>query len=59
MAKADPIPKELFDILACPVCKADLKYNKDKTGFECVKCKAKYPIRNGIPVLLPPEMQDK
>lgn len=57
MAK-DPIPQELFDILACPVCKADLKYNKDKTGFVCTKCKNKYPIRDGIPVLLPPEMQD-
>lgn len=55
MAKKDPIPKELFDILACPVCKADLSYNKDKTALVCAKCKNTYPIKEGIPVLLPPD----
>ncbi len=49
----DPIPKELFRILACPDCKADLVYNKEKTGLVCIKCKAKYPIRDGIPILMP------
>ena len=29
----DPISKDLFDILACPVCKADLKYTEDKKGL--------------------------
>jgi len=55
----DPIPKELFDILACPICKVDLKYNKDKTGLICTKCKFEYPIKDGIPILLPPEMHEK
>ena len=49
----DPLPKELFDVLACPSCKADLKYNKAKNGLICTKCKANYPIKEGIPVLLP------
>ena len=49
----DPIPKDLFAILACPLCKADLRYNKDKTMLICVKCNKKYPIQKGIPVLLP------
>jgi uncharacterized protein YbaR (Trm112 family) len=49
----DPIPKELFDILACPLCRADLKYTKDKKWLLCVKCSMKYPINEGIPVLLP------
>ncbi|MAG07979.1 tetraacyldisaccharide 4'-kinase [Candidatus Woesearchaeota archaeon] len=53
--KKDPIPKDLFNILACPICKADLTYNKDKTGLVCAKCKAKYPIKEGIPILLPAE----
>jgi len=34
----DPIPKELHDILACSVDKADLKYTKDKKGLKCTKC---------------------
>ena len=48
----DPIPKELFDILACPVCKADLRYNRSKTGLVCAKCKKEYEIKEGIPILL-------
>ena len=48
----DPIPKELFDILACPLCKTDLKYSKDKKSLICEKCNQKYPIKDGIPVLL-------
>ncbi len=51
----DPIPKELFDILACPLCKADLGYTKDRKGLICPRCGRKYPIEDGIPVLLPPK----
>ncbi len=47
------INKELFDILACPKCKADLNYNKEKTKLICVKCKKIYDIKEGIPILLP------
>lgn len=49
----DPIPDDLFNILACPLCKADLRYNKDKTGLVCIKCSKEYPIKKGIPILLP------
>ena len=49
----DPIPKDLFDILACPLCKAELEYTKDRKGLVCSNCNAKYPIKDGIPVLLP------
>ena len=51
----DPIPKDLYDILACPVDKADLSYTKDRTGLKCTKCGHVYPIRDGIPILLPPD----
>ena len=55
--KKDPLPKELFEVLACPMCKSDLEYNPGKTGLVCVKCKENYPIKNGIPVLLPKGME--
>lgn len=48
----EPIAKELFDLLACPACRADLKYNESKTALVCTKCKRKYEIKEGIPVLL-------
>ncbi len=51
----EPIPKDLFDILACPLCKADLEYTKDKKGLLCSKCGEEYPIKEGIPELLPPK----
>jgi uncharacterized protein len=47
----NPIPEDLFNILACPLCKADLRYNKGKTGLVCVKCGRKYPIKKRIPIL--------
>jgi len=55
MPKKDPIPEDLFNILACPICRADLRYTKDKKGLVCIKEGHKYPIRQGIPVLLPQE----
>ena len=47
------IPKELLRILACPLCKSDLKYSNNKKELICTKCKAAYPIKEGIPILLP------
>jgi uncharacterized protein len=49
----EPLAKELFDILACPTCKGDVVYNDDKTALVCAKCKVDYPIKDGIPVMLP------
>ena len=41
------------------ICRADLRYTKDKKGLICVKEGHKYPIRQGIPVLLPEEGKKK
>lgn len=41
---------ELLKILACPACKADVVLKEEK--IVCVKCGRKYPIRNGIPIML-------
>ena len=44
------IKKELLDILACPVCKAEVKLVENK--IVCQKCGRKYPVRDGIPIML-------
>jgi len=49
----NPIPKELFGILACPLCRAGLEYAKDKKSLVCSNCWEEYPIKEGIPVLMP------
>ena len=46
------VPKELLDILVCPVCKERLELKPDESGLKCPKCKRVYPIRDNIPVML-------
>jgi uncharacterized protein YbaR (Trm112 family) len=50
-----PIPKELLDILVCPVCKTPVKLLADNSGLKCQTCKRVYPVRDEIPVMLPEE----
>jgi uncharacterized protein YbaR (Trm112 family) len=51
------VSKELLKILACPMCKKSVKL-KGKNKLVCVKCKAEYPIEDGIPNMLPPDQRD-
>ena len=47
----------LLKILACPVCKKDIDYNRKSNQLICKKCKRKYPIKDGIPIMLPEEVK--
>jgi LSD1 subclass zinc finger protein len=49
------VPKDLLDILVCPVCKAPVKLTPDASGLKCQSCRRVYPIRDDIPVMLPEE----
>ncbi|MBU6390623.1 MAG: Trm112 family protein [Planctomycetes bacterium] len=44
------ITKELLEILACPLCKTDVRLEDDR--IVCTKCGRRYPIRDDIPVML-------
>jgi uncharacterized protein YbaR (Trm112 family) len=46
--------KKLLDILACPKCKGDLKYKdaKEDESLTCLKCRLKYKVEDGIPIML-------
>ena len=46
------ISKELLEILACPLCKEEVRLTGDGQGLKCVKCHRVYPIREDIPVML-------
>lgn len=46
------IAKELLEILACPRCKGEIILEQDASGLVCPACRLKYPIREGIPVML-------
>lgn len=47
--------KNLLDILACPICKGLLHYDKTKNELICKIDKLAYPIRDDIPVMLEEE----
>jgi len=51
------IPKELLDILVCPVCKVPVRLLADGSGLKCTSCRRVYPVRDEIPVMLPEEAQ--
>ncbi len=58
--------RDLMDILCCPMCKGDLvleviEENKNeiiKGTLFCGKCNEYYPIDDGIPNMLPPELRE-
>lgn len=50
--KADP---KLLEVLVCPVTKTPLEYDADKQELFSRQAKLAFPIRNGIPVMLPEE----
>ncbi|MDE0552678.1 MAG: Trm112 family protein [Candidatus Poribacteria bacterium] len=56
------LSKTLLDILACPACKGEIEYIAEAQKLVCLdECKRRYPIRDGIPVMLidEAEMPDK
>lgn len=44
--------KELLEILACPKCKGSLEYDEGNERLLCHQCKLRYPIKDGIPIML-------
>ncbi len=47
--------ERLTDILACPVCKGPLVWQRETEEFVCRADRLAYPVRDGIPVMLPEE----
>jgi len=46
------IDKELLEILACPKCKAAVKLEGERIICTNQQCGLRYPVRDGIPVML-------
>ncbi len=52
------IDKKLLDILACPICKSTLRYNKAQQELICRADRLAFPIRDDIPVMLEDEARE-
>ncbi|MBV9121165.1 MAG: Trm112 family protein [Chloroflexi bacterium] len=49
------VDPRLLEILACPVCKTPIRLEDER--LVCDNCKRRYPIREGIPVMLVDEAE--
>ena len=52
------LDKNLLEILACPLCKGKLIYNKTSGELVCKIDRLAYPIRDEIPVMLESEARE-
>lgn len=58
MADAHPSPTvdpRLLEILVCPVTKGPLEYDRDAQELISAGARLAYPIRDGVPIMLPEE----
>jgi uncharacterized protein len=49
---------KLLEILVCPVTKATLTYDREKQELVSRAAGLAYPIRDGIPIMLPGEARE-
>ena len=49
------LDKKLLEILACPICKGELHYDRSAKELICAADKLAFPIRDGVPVMLTAE----
>lgn len=49
------IDPKLLEILVCPVTKTQLTYDRERQELISRKAGLAYPIRDGVPIMLPDE----
>ena len=47
-----PLPAPLLALLVCPRCKGPLDAPSDASSLDCPACRLRYPVRDGIPIML-------
>ena len=53
--QSDVVDPKLLEILVCPLTKTPLEYDQQKQELISRAAKLAYPIRDGIPIMLPEE----
>lgn len=46
------VDEDLLEILVCPDCHGDVEYKHRRKVIVCTECGLRYPVRDGIPVML-------
>ena len=52
------VDPRLLEILICPLTRQPLHYSAERDELVSPKAKIAYPIRGGIPIMLPEEARD-
>lgn len=52
------IDERLLEILACPQCKGAVRPAENALALNCERCNLKFPVRDGIPVMIIEEALD-
>ena len=55
---ATAIDPKMLDLLVCPLTKGALTFDRAKNELVSKRAKLAFPIRNGIPILLPSEARE-
>lgn len=50
-----PVDPKLLEVLVCPITKEVLIYDREKEELVSRKAGLAYPVRNGVPIMLPDE----
>jgi len=55
MSDTAEIDPRLLEILVCPVTRGPLTYDRERGELVSASAKLAYPIRDGVPIMLPEE----
>lgn len=46
------VPESLLEIMQCPACGGTIHEEPEPPSLLCEQCSRRYPVKNGIPVML-------
>lgn len=52
------VDPRLLEVLVCPITKSGLRYDREKQELISDSAKLAYPIREGVPIMLPDEARE-
>ena len=55
---AQDVDPRLLEILVCPVTHGPLTYDRDRQELVSASARLAYPIRDGVPIMLPEEARE-
>jgi len=55
---SEDVDPRLLEILVCPVSRGPLTYDRAKAELVSKSARLAYPIRDGVPIMLPEEARE-